>query len=120
MLDHAGGELAKVSEELAGALRVADRVAAVLGDSSLCGLPWAVCPHCLGRGLVSSGGWSQCPRCRRRWADLEVEPCPWPAAATVHDRDGGRLRACASHATGAARRLAGALVAWDREAGGGR
>jgi hypothetical protein len=113
----AGDVLAQAADELAGALRVADRVAAVLGDSSLCGLPWSVCPACLGQALASSGRWSRCQRCRRRWPDLEVEPCPWPAAATVTDRGSGRLRLCASHATDAAGRLAGGHVAWDR--GGG-
>ncbi len=120
MLGLAGEELAKAADELAWALRVAERVAAVLGDPNACGLPWPACPHCPGQGLASSGRRAACPSCGRRWPTLEVEPCPWPAAATVSDRDGGRLRLCASHATDAARRLVGARVAWDRGGGGGR
>lgn len=119
-LDHAAGQLRQVADELAWPLYRLLRLAEVLGDPTSCGLPWGVCPRCLGQGLASSARWSQCPRCRRRWPDLEVEPCPWPAAATVTDRDGERLRLCASHATDAARRLAGAHVAWDRGGGGGR
>jgi hypothetical protein len=113
----AGDGLAEAGAELARALHVADRVAAVLGDPTRCGLPWSACPTCLGQGLASSAHWSHCPRCRRRWSDEEVEPCPWPAAATATDHDGARLRLCASHATDARRRLVGARVAWDRPAG---
>ena len=116
-LDHACGQLGQVAGELDRELAVLARVAEVLGDAVACGLPWPVCPNCLGQGLVSSGRHAACPRCRRRWPDLEVDPCPWPAAATVTDRDGAALRLCASHATDAARRLVGARVAWDRPAG---
>lgn len=116
-LDHACGQLGQVAGELDRELAVLARVAEVLGDAGACGLPWPVCPNCLGQALVSSGRQSWCPSCRRRWPDLEVDPCPWPAAATVTDRGGERLRLCASHARDAARRLVGARVAWDRPAG---
>lgn len=119
-LDHAAGQLRQVAEGLAWPLYRLVRLAKVLGDAGACGLPWPVCPNCLGQGLVSSGRHAACPRCRRRWPDLEVDPCPWPAAATVTDRDGAALRLCASHATDAARRLVGARVAWDRGGGGRR
>ena len=120
-LDHACGQLGQVAGALDHELAVLDRVAEVLGDAGACGLPWPVCPHCLGQALTSSGRQSWCPSCRRRWPDLEVDPWPWPAAATVTDRDGERLRLCASHSRDAARRLVGAHVARDRQAGpGGR
>jgi hypothetical protein len=62
-----------------------------------CVIPWAVCPVCLGQGLSSSGRASWCPRCFRRWTTVEVEPCPWPAEATVTDVDGVEARVCRSH-----------------------
>jgi hypothetical protein len=113
----AAGELARIAaDDLGRALAVCERVAEVLGDPGRCGLPWGVCPRCLGlgQGLSSSGRLSWCPGCWRRWPDLDMDPCLWPVAATVTDRHGDQLRLCASHATNATRRLAGARVVWDR------
>ncbi len=119
-LDHAAGQLGQLADELGRQLAVLARVVEVLGDPARCGLPWPVCPHCLGQGLSSSGRQSWCPGCRRRWPTLQVDPCPWPAVATVTDREGAELRLCASHTRDAGRRLVGATVAWDQRGRSGR
>lgn len=70
---------------------------------SACGVPWPVCPDCLGVGLETSAGQSRCPRCRRVWPDDRVMPCPWPASVRLADADTGEAVVgmgivCASHA----------------------
>ena len=47
----------------------------------VCGLPWAVCPNCMGEQLESIDERYTCPRCGRSWARSERDPCP--DAATV-------------------------------------
>ncbi len=62
-----------------------------------CGVPWAVCPDCIGAGLTQSAGIAWCERCMRRWPIKDVEPCPWPATRDLWDGE-QRGRVCASHA----------------------
>ncbi len=50
-----------------------------------CGVPWPVCPTCLGEGLWGSAGRWRCPRCGGEWA--EADPLPRPC-----DRGPGRHR----------------------------
>jgi hypothetical protein len=63
-----------------------------------CGVPWPVCPDCLGQGLSLIAGRAVCPRCDRAWDQGAVIPCPWPRAAELVDSTGARLSVCASHA----------------------
>jgi hypothetical protein len=69
-----------------------------------CGLPWGVCPECKGQSLESTNPWERaadrvwCPRCLRRLARVDVDPCPWPATVALADARGKELRVCASHA----------------------
>ena len=79
-------------------------------SAAVCNVPWPVCPDCLGEPLVSSGGASRCPRCRRRWSDGERSPCPDDATATVRDTHGSGGAMCRSHATRALAQLVGATV----------
>jgi len=67
---------------------------------SACGVPWPVCPSCLGEGLWGSAGRWRCQRCGRDWAASERIPCPDPGAVALADEGGGgRVRlVCASHA----------------------
>lgn len=39
-----------------------------------------------------------CPRCLRKWRRAEVDPCPWPATATLTDAHRKTAHVCASHA----------------------
>lgn len=75
-----------------------------------CGVPWPICPDCLGEPLDSSGGFSRCPRCRRRWRDASRDPCPDAATATVRDTAGSAGALCISHAVRAAAQIVGATV----------
>ncbi len=111
--------LASPLEDLATAAARLHAVIDVLGDPTRCGVPWPVCPHCPGLALSSSGSDACCPRCGRGWREVEVEPCPWPIAATVTDQHGAQARWCASHAAGAAGRLIGASVRFDDDPGEG-
>lgn len=63
-----------------------------------CGLPWPVCPDCLGQDLIEAGDTARCPSCRRRWPRDEVVPCPWAATARLWDAEGAEVLACRSHA----------------------
>ena len=67
-------------------------------ETKPCGVPWPVCPNCVGQGLTMTGGRAICPRCDRAWAQAEVVPCPWPRAAELADSSGATLAVCASHA----------------------
>ena len=78
--------------------------AAAAQEVRRCGVPWPVCPYCLGRGLEESAGRASCPVCRREWAISAVEPCPWPAVELLCGVDGGGL-VCASHAQHPSARL---------------
>jgi hypothetical protein len=73
-----------------------------------CGVPWPICPDCLGEPLDRAQGRSFCPRCRRAWLDEERDPCPDPATSLVRDAQGGELRMCRSHAVRAAVQIVGA------------
>src|SRR6266704_5183428 len=116
-LRYAGHPVGWAAEQLASPLADLSTAAArlravidVLGDPTRCGVPWPVCRHCPGVGLTSSGGDAWCPRCGRGWPQVEVEPCPWPIAATVTDQHGGQARWCASHAAAAPDRWSAASV----------
>jgi hypothetical protein len=63
-----------------------------------CGVPWPVCPDCLGRGLSLTAGRATCGGCGRTWDQSEVVPCPWPQATELAGVTGARLAVCASHA----------------------
>lgn len=75
-----------------------------------CGVPWPICPDCLGEPLYTSGGSSRCPRCRRRWLDVERNPCPDEQTATVRDTAGGAGPLCRSHAVRAHAQIVGSTV----------
>lgn len=66
--------------------------------SKACGVPWPVCPDCVGEGLVTSAGVSRCPKCAREWPASAREPCPDNATHPLVDAVGGHQRVCASHA----------------------
>lgn len=68
-----------------------------MAKQTRCGVPWPVCPDCLGEGLFASAGEAWCRRCLRRWKTSEVDPCPWPAAELLSDGS-TTSRVCASHA----------------------
>ena len=63
-----------------------------------CGVPWPVCPDCLGVGLELSAGRARCPSCGREWPAEERDPCPDPAAVELADAEGATGRVCRSHA----------------------
>lgn len=79
-------------------------------SAPVCNVPWPVCPDCLGEPLVSSGGVSRCPRCRRQWTDVERNPCPDDATAIARDAHGGGGLMCRSHAVRAKAMIIGATV----------
>lgn len=79
-------------------------------SADACNVPWPVCPDCLGEPLVSSADLSQCPRCRRRWAKTERDPCPDTATVQVRDSSGGCGRMCRSHAVRARAMIVGSAV----------
>jgi NAD-dependent SIR2 family protein deacetylase len=64
-----------------------------------CGVPWPVCPRCLGEGLHGTAGRWRCPRCGSEWADAARVPCPDPAVVVLTDLEGRRCYVCASHAS---------------------
>lgn len=70
----------------------------LMSGAEPCGVPWPVCPDCLGQGLSMMAGRAVCPRCNRAWDERDVIPCPWPRSAELTDGTGATLRVCASHA----------------------
>ena len=67
---------------------------------SACGIPWPVCPRCLGEGLWGSAGRWRCPCCGGEWTEDERIPCPDPGTVALADEGGGGMvrLVCASHA----------------------
>lgn len=63
-----------------------------------CGVPWPVCPVCLGEGLSVSAGRATCDRCGGSWPEGERVPCPAPATVVLSDAAGEKGRVCESHA----------------------
>jgi hypothetical protein len=66
--------------------------------AAVCGVPWPVCPDCLGEPLTRTAAVAWCARCRRRWDDGERMPCPDVATVKVCDPYGGGGHMCRSHA----------------------
>lgn len=68
-------------------------------DAAACGMPWPVCPYCLGQGLSLRSGTATCPSCTRSWPVGDVAPCPWPASDVISDAAERTAHVCRSHAS---------------------
>jgi hypothetical protein len=59
-----------------------------------CGVPWGVCPRCIGEGLQLVSGIAICPWCRHRWDAKSVVPWPWPGEVLAGPLCGGPWGTC--------------------------
>jgi hypothetical protein len=64
---------------------------------AVCGIPWPVCPDCLGQELEVSTETGTCPDCGRTWPVEEVALCPWEARIRLRDVEGSEIVVCCSH-----------------------
>ena len=63
-----------------------------------CGVPWPVCPICLGTGMLVTGRLATCSRCGDTVPWHENYRCKEPVSTLLTDSSGAIAPVCASHA----------------------
>lgn len=113
-LDHAASvvhDTAKTIKRAADDYDHARRLAAMT-DTTVCTVPWGVCPE-HGNTLRSTAGesWCEVVRCGRRWTyDRLDRPCGQPLTHHITDTDRAEFDVCNGHALDAEQRLEGATI----------
>ena len=88
-----------------------DSVPLQAANHLVCGVPWPVCPSCLGQTLVSSEGIDQCRQCHLTSPTLDNLICRRAPTHVITDRAGNDpICVCASHAVLIRRQLVDSVV----------